>query len=320
MKLTKHSYERIAGAFFLTALFGGLISIASVAFNKGWFESKSQYTTELQSAEGVYSGTLVHMSGLKIGKVYDVELAEDNTIKVYFEIFSKYQQRIKEDSYIMVVRPFVIGEKILDITVGSIEGKELKVGSLIPAKQAIDFMDLLSGRRMNPLLNDLSSLVGNFKVLITAFSDRSRTEALVKMFDRLEPLVRNLSNMSSGMVKFTNTLNRKKRLEIMASNMALITGEMGAMIPEFKKQVPNMGQQFGQLVDNLNILTTELKKMAPAIQAIAPDLPRVSVRAVEALDQAVITMKALQKSFFLRGNVEEVIEEESKRAPANHDK
>ena len=67
------------------------------------------------------------------------------------------------------------------------------------------------------------------------------------------------------------------------------------------------------LVSNLGELTAEFKKLTPAIGVVAPELPRVSKRAIEGLDELVITLKALQKSFLLRGNVEDVKEEEMKR-------
>ena len=72
----------------------------------------------------------------------------------------------------------------------------------------------------------------------------------------------------------------------------------------------------GQMVTNLNVLTAEMQKLAPAIAAIAPDLPKTSLKAVEALNETVVLLKALQKSFLLRGNVEEVCEQE--RQPASN--
>jgi phospholipid/cholesterol/gamma-HCH transport system substrate-binding protein len=42
-------------------------------------------------------------------------------------------------------------------------------------------------------------------------------------------------------------------------------------------------------------------------------LPRATKRAVEALDEMVVTLKALQKSFLLSGKVKDVKEEEQER-------
>ena len=63
----------------------------------------------------------------------------------------------------------------------------------------------------------------------------------------------------------------------------------------------------------------EFEKLAPAITAIAPDLPQTSRKAVEALNQTVILLKAMQKTWLLRSQVKEVREEEA-RKPAGQAK
>ncbi len=66
-----------------------------------------------------------------------------------------------------------------------------------------------------------------------------------------------------------------------------------------------------KIAKNMAILTDEVQKTLPMMQKLAPEIPRASERALEALDQTVITLKALQKSFLLRGSVNEVREEEA---------
>ena len=53
------------------------------------------------------------------------------------------------------------------------------------------------------------------------------------------------------------------------------------------------------------------------VKDIEGDLPRAGRRIVEALDETVVVLKALQKSFILKSAAEEVREEESKRLPAS---
>ena len=62
------------------------------------------------------------------------------------------------------------------------------------------------------------------------------------------------------------------------------------------------------------------KALAPAFDSVGEELPRASLRALEALDEAVVLLKAMQKTFLLSGKVEDVREEEEKqkkRQPAN---
>ncbi|MBV2168701.1 MAG: multidrug ABC transporter substrate-binding protein, partial [Bdellovibrio sp.] len=59
------------------------------------------------------------------------------------------------------------------------------------------------------------------------------------------------------------------------------------------------------------------KALGPAVQAVEGELPGASVRLVEALNETVVVLKAMQKSFFMRGSVREVKDEEaSQRMPA----
>jgi phospholipid/cholesterol/gamma-HCH transport system substrate-binding protein len=71
------------------------------------------------------------------------------------------------------------------------------------------------------------------------------------------------------------------------------------------------------MTQNLAIVT---KALGPATKAVEGELPGASVRLIEALNETVVTLKAMQKSFFMRSNVEEVRDEEAKRLPANSSK
>jgi phospholipid/cholesterol/gamma-HCH transport system substrate-binding protein len=57
--------------------------------------------------------------------------------------------------------------------------------------------------------------------------------------------------------------------------------------------------------------------LGPAVKEVEGELPGASVRLVQALNETVVVLKAMQKSFFMRSSVKEVKEEEHERVPAN---
>jgi phospholipid/cholesterol/gamma-HCH transport system substrate-binding protein len=177
-------------------------------------------------------------------------------------------------------------------------------------------MDLLSGKKMSAVLSSFDRLAESLKIVGRAFADPERTRALVETLDHLNPLVANLNVMATEIVKITAVANKEKRAEKIVSNLAMLSEQLQKIVPAFNAEAPNVGAQLGQIVANLNVLTTEFKKVTPAIAVLAPELPRTSRRAVEALDETVVVLKALQKSFLLRGSVKEVLQEENRR-PAN---
>ena len=314
-------FERIAGLFVLTAIVGSLVVTVGVAIKKGWFSRKFEYHTTLENAEGIHPGTVVQVSGLRAGEVADVELVSSEKVMVRFKVLEKFANRVRTDSRVQVIRPFVIGEKVLDLSIGSVNEKLIPEGDVVPSRPSVDLMDLVSGKRMNDFLGSFTGMVDSLRILASAFADKKRTESLIKTLDRMEPLVKNLNQMSLGMITMSSAFNKNRRLDTLMGGMADLTTEMRVILPELAKETPQMGKQMGQLIGSLSVLAKEFEKIAPAIREVAPDLPRTSRRAVEALDEAVILLKAMQKSIFLRGNVEDVREQEAKeRQPANEKK
>lgn len=317
MKIKFNKFERVAGIFVATALIGTLTIAAGVAVKKGWFASKVPFETYMPSAEGIHPGTVVQIAGLRAGAVDDVELLSAERVRVQIEIFEKFHSQVRTDSGVQVLRPFVIGERVLEISVGSPDKPELGPGSEIPLKSSFDIMDVFSGKKLGPFLGTIERLSENLKVLGEAFADPERTKAVVAMFDKLAPLISNMNQMATGVVKVTDIATRQKRMEILMGNLTELSTDLNKVIPAMVEESPEMGKHLGEMVKNLSVLTHEMQKLAPAIAAIAPEFPKTSVRAVEALNETVVLLKALQKSFLLRGNVEAVREQE--RQPASKD-
>ncbi len=297
MKIKFKKIERIAGLFVLAALFGAIAVIALAAVKKGWFQTKVNYTTQVFSADGLRPGSVVTIAGIRAGEIEDVELMSADNIIVHFFVFEKFQKQIRKDSKVQIVRPFIIGDKAIEITVGS-EGEEVvAANSRIDSEMAFDMMDLMNGKKLGPFLSSVEGLMTNMSMLMKAFADPKRTEAFIKMFDRMDPLIMNMNIMSLEIINMSRELN--------------------TFLPQLTKESPEIGKQMGQLVTQLNNLTGVL---TPAFQAVGPELPQATKRALEALDQMVITLKAMQKSFLLSGKVEDVKEEEKRereRSPAS---
>src|SRR5690606_29024317 len=93
---------------------------------KGWFSSKVRYNAYVLSAEGLYSGTPVPVSGLRAGSVDVVELISNDKVKIHFHVLERYAAKIRKDSVLKVIRPVMIGEKVIEITLGSEQSPVLK--------------------------------------------------------------------------------------------------------------------------------------------------------------------------------------------------
>ncbi len=64
MKIKFSYFERVAGVFVLAALAGSVVATVGIGVKRGWFTQKIPIIAHLASADGIYVGTRVNMSGL----------------------------------------------------------------------------------------------------------------------------------------------------------------------------------------------------------------------------------------------------------------
>lgn len=308
-------YERVAGLFVLFAVGGALLSALSVAIKQGWFEAKTRYVAEFESADGLHAGAKVKMAGLNAGGIDDVTLLPNNKVKVSFHVLSSFKERVRQDSIAQLVRPFVIGDRELDVTVGSESVPVLHEGAQLKSEETLDIMTVMSGKKMGGVFNRVGALMESLQTVADAFSDKDRMESIVRMFDRMEPLIDNLGQMSKEVTKLARQATKDENLaKTLASTTKLVDG-LNQIVPEVLKKNPELASDLAGLTRSLSRMSHE---MDAALAETGPDGGRgAAKKALEAMSEATTLMKALQKTFLLRSSVREVKEEESeKRAPA----
>lgn len=315
-KVKFNKYERVAGLFVMCAIFGVAVTALSVAVKQGWFETKVHYSTVFENADGIHQGTLVQMAGLRAGAVEEVELEASNQIRVRFYVLGKFQPRIRQDSGIQLIRPFLIGERVIDVSVGSEQSPVLAGNSFVKSIEATDFMTLMSGKNLNAYLGKLGGILENMQLLVEAFADKKRGESIVRIFDRMDPLVKNLNTMSVEVIKLSKQATHDDGVQKLIGNLATTTSEINKILPDLNDENPHLARDLAVMTQNLAVMT---KALGPAVKAVEPELPGASLRLVEALNETVVVLKAMQKSFFMKSNVREVQDEEtSRRVPASN--
>ncbi len=291
--------EKTAGLFVAISFVGFAVFTIFIAMKQGWFASRSTFKTKLVQGDGLHAGTAVQMLGLRAGSVEKVNITEDNQIEVTLSVRSDFAKKIKKDSIARVIRPFIIGDKSLEITAGS-SGDITKSGEWIASEETIDLMDLLGGGHLGPYLKTLDSLLKNLQFVAQAFSDPKRSEEFIGIFDQALPTMRNLNEMAEQM---TRRKNLAKTLQE--------TAELLPQVKEFSKNLPRLGADSMAVMSELKKTTEELNKILPVIAQVAPQIPEVSAQSVQAIREAVVVLKAMQRSFLLKSSVKEVKEEEA---------
>ncbi len=310
MKFNK--FERIAGLFVVFAFLGSIATGVIVALERGWLSPKEHYTTTFINADGVHTGTTVQIQGIKVGSVDDVELMADNKIHITFSVNKKFGDRVRADSRAQLIRPFIIGDRVLDVSVSNSQDEPKIVSyGLIPAIETMDLMTIFSGKNLNQHLSEMAGLVDSIKSLVSAFTDKERSQKFIDIFDNILPLITKLSVLSDEVIKLSQQATHRENLRHVLQNVNVLTNEINGIIPFVKEKAPAISKTLTQMITNLAQLTEDFRLLTPTIVEIAPTLPKTTHRAIEALNEAVVLIKAMQKSMFMEGNVRDVRIEES---------
>ena len=175
---------------FLTIL--SMISIFLVSKDSSLFETKFSILTKVQNAQNLKLGAAVQLKGIKIGTIETMIFEDTNTIKIGLLISSKYQEWIKQDSYMAFKTQGVLGDRFLEILGGSEESPSIKNKDFLRTEtnsQIDKFITksedllLISGKVLQKLDVILSKIEG------------SKVESLIK---NLDSSAKNLNNVLSA--------------------------------------------------------------------------------------------------------------------------
>lgn len=270
MRYKFNPFERAVGFFLITSVVGSLTIGAGLAVKKNWFEEKITFSTYVKSADNLREGSSVLMSGLKVGKIEEIELDQTRQIQVRFTILKKYHSQITQGTKVQFTRPFIIGDKVLTLVQGPAQAQTLVAGSALPLFEQYDFIEMLSGKRLETTMAKVDSIITHLE------STMAKTDAIAHAVGDEKKL--------------------RETLESLHSAVALV-----------RKNLPQTTGQIENTISNLHEVSILLKDQSPS----------GSKKLMELLGESVITLKGIQKNYFLRDHVQEVREEESKRMPAS---
>ncbi len=152
--------DRLAGAKFLVFMVVCIgISIVIAAVIGNWrFGDTNEFTAEFGTAQGLLVNDAVKISGVTVGKVTAIEVTEDGTALVSFEVDEEYT--ITEDSAVSIRWRDVFGLRFLYVDPG--EGAVAASGFDFPRDQTVAAADLtVLLDRIVPVLNALDPELQN---------------------------------------------------------------------------------------------------------------------------------------------------------------
>jgi len=259
-----------------------------------WFEAKNYYTTHIKDADGLREGSIVTLSGLRVGEVTKLEVDPDNKIAVTFSVKRSLKEKVRANSTARLYRAFVIGEKRIDLTPGDLKLEIIKNKGTVKGVESSELADMISGKNVSKLLNEMSSISGSldrWKDALLAVSKKVNPEEMTKTYLLIRPTLENINNISKELTAFTDSVKILKKDLIDPKVLQNTIKNTNKLIYPVAKR----GALIEQLLDNINAISNELA-----------NTPSFASDVISALNETTITLKAIQKTWMLKSHVKDL--------------
>jgi phospholipid/cholesterol/gamma-HCH transport system substrate-binding protein len=124
------------GAFILVALFVFLAIVYLLGARARYFESKYDLVAEFTEVGGLIEGATVRLAGVQIGRVTSVILPPQpgGKVRVTMTVARRFQDRIRRNSEARISTQGLLGDKIVEITMGLPDAPPLVAGQALESQ------------------------------------------------------------------------------------------------------------------------------------------------------------------------------------------
>jgi phospholipid/cholesterol/gamma-HCH transport system substrate-binding protein len=159
------------GGFAFVALAALLLAILSLSAQQGIFRARYELIAYFDNVQGLVSGAAVRLAGTQVGQVESVNLSlrpgGQPAVKVVLQIDERVQQRIRADSMAQITTVGLLGDQIVELSIGTTDAMVLTDGSEIQTLDPFDLNVMVS--KGGQALDAIESLASNLNATMEEF-------------------------------------------------------------------------------------------------------------------------------------------------------
>ncbi|HVG57752.1 MAG TPA: MlaD family protein [Hyalangium sp.] len=161
-----------AGLFVAMGLFLAGVVVFFIGQETRLFEEQVGYRAYFPNVQGLTEESPVWLGGLEVGQVVGIGFTEDRGdrgVEVRFRISSKYADRVREDSVARLSSLGVLGEKAVDITLGSMKAPRVPDGGELPTDMSGDLNALIQAA--GQVMEDSKAISRALRLAVETYAD-----------------------------------------------------------------------------------------------------------------------------------------------------
>ncbi|MEZ4751658.1 MAG: MlaD family protein [Bdellovibrionota bacterium] len=196
----------VLGIFVTLGFVGFLFILFNVGGGSGVFASDYELVAHFPNVKGLHYGSEVSLSGLRVGVVESIEVKMDGSkeLVVRFSVLKSVQDRIRQDSTAKIATQGVLGDKYIELSIGTADSPMLKDGDEIETETESDLFskggDLVGsierqfreGGDVEKLLKSLTRLSNNLNAITAELKIQRGGNSLAKSLAHLESILKKI--------------------------------------------------------------------------------------------------------------------------------
>ena len=324
--------ETIAGVFALASIILLLVIVIFLGRHEAIFEKHYQIIGFFNSVGGLQPGAEVRLAGITVGYVADIEFGPQKRVKVKMSVKQNEQKRIRKDSIAIIETMGLMGDRYVEITVGSENEPMIPNGGIVHSKERFGLTEL--AEIAEPAAKDLEKIIHNLLVV---------TDKVVARSKEMGAIVDNVNDISTGLRqgkgtigallkddavyrKVSNILDTTRiimeKFETVSSRAEKASVGLPALVKEARSSLKNFDKfsanadkaasdsleiiHSGQAaVKDIRIAASNFKQLSETIKNLGPRLGLLLESAQSAVTEARELFRAAEHSWLLGGKAEQ---------------
>lgn len=177
--MEKNNGDKIRlGIFVSVGLMLFIIAIYFIGEKQQLFGSTFQVSGVFNDISGLQVGNNVRFSGINVGVVKDIEIIADTAVRIDLAIDEKVRKFIKQDAKAIIGSDGLMGNKIVIITPGTTNAKEIQDNDYVTAIVPVSIDDIMIN--LKNTTNNASSITENLAAIM--YNVRAGRGTIGKLF------------------------------------------------------------------------------------------------------------------------------------------
>jgi phospholipid/cholesterol/gamma-HCH transport system substrate-binding protein len=173
----------VVGIFVVMAVLVGGTALLTLGGRAGFLQPRYRLVTYFENVQGLVTGAPVRLVGKDAGTVEFITFApiegEVPPVRVVVQIDAAVQDRIRSDSVASIGTIGLLGDKYVEISMGTVDGRILREGEVLPSVSPVDLSE--AAVRGTQAIDNIAILAENVNRVVEDFGQSMEGERIAEI-------------------------------------------------------------------------------------------------------------------------------------------